>query len=647
MAYRLSSLATAGLLSALLALHGAPSPADVALNDNREPAGRLVDGVLTVHLDVRTGTWRPEGADGLAADVAAFAEEGRPLQVPGPLLRVPAGTAVHATVRNTLRVPVTIFGLGERRGLAGDSTVLAPGQVHEFRFTAAAPGSFYYAGRTSTVRRPLFARNQEDSQLNGAIVVDPPGSTGAAPDRIFLISIWVREDSTKTSGIAKGLMTLNGRSWPHTERFEVAQGDSLRWRFINLTNLPHPMHLHGFYFQVRGEGDGVRYDSYAPDDRRLAVTEAVAPGGAMDLAWSPSRPGNWIFHCHMAAHITPTPVLDASKRYPDAAMAMANGTPLTHASHAPAAAADMMAHAMGGLVLGIHVTPRGETMRSTREPRAMRLLIRSLPGVYGQYAGYGYVLGGSPQELVTDHLTVPGPLLVLERGAPVAITLVNQSHEPAAVHWHGIELESFPDGVPGWSGGMPDVLPAIAPRDSLTVRFTPPRAGTFMYHSHFNEFQQIGSGLYGAIVVTEPGVRYDPEVDRVLLFSDGGPTLSPIKGPFPPTLLNGEVRPAPMELRVGVRYRLRLIDIHTDDPVSVTLLDGETPVTWRPIAKDGADLPASQATARPARLAFLPGEIHDVEFTPRAAGTLTLRFGTPAVGRRPTGPLTSVTVRVR
>ena len=42
------------------------------------------------------------------------------------------------------------------------------------------------------------------------------------------------------------------------------------------------------------------------------------------------------------------------------------------------------------------------------------------------------------------------------------------------------------------------------------------RAGTFMYHSHSNEMQQISSGLYGAIVVNEPGVKRDTLHDKVL-----------------------------------------------------------------------------------------------------------------------------------
>lgn len=54
---------------------------------------------------------------------------------------------------------------------------------------------------------------------------------------------------------------------------------------------------------------------------------------------------------------------------------------------------------------------------------------------------------------------------------------------------------------------------------------------------------------------------------------------------------------------------------------------GEEPAEWRAIAKDGADLPPSLATVRPAHLGFLPGEIYDFEFTPETPGELELAFG--------------------
>jgi FtsP/CotA-like multicopper oxidase with cupredoxin domain len=184
--------------------------------------------------------------------------------------------------------------------------------------------------------------------------------------------------------------------------------------------------------------------------------------------------------------------------------------------------------------------------------------------------------------------------------------------------------------VPGFSGAGVSLLPAIAPGDSLTVLVTPPRAGTFMYHSHFNEMQQLGSGMYGAIVVLDSGATYDPETDRLLVVSDAGPTVNVIRGPFPPIALNGSPSPAPMELRAGTRYRFRVINIRAEAMAQLALLNGGTPVTWRAVARDGADLPAGQQTVGPAALTFAAGQIYDFEFAPAAAGPLTLRFGDPA-----------------
>ena len=300
-------------------------------------------------------------------------------------------------------------------------------------------------------------------------------------------------------------------------------------------------------------------------------------------------------------------------------------------------------HSMQGLVLGIRVRPRGRPVAATEPARPIRLLIRSRASIYGDYVGYAYVLGGSPEERDPDAMPKPGPLLTLKKDQPVAINIVNRSHEPAAIHWHGIELESFPDGVPGWSGYGGRTLPMILAGDSLTVRFTPPRAGTFMYHSHFNENQQISSGLYGAIVVVDPARPRDGETDRIMLFSDNGPTVNFLKPP-PPTLLNGRAVSDTIELRAGTSYRFRLINIRTDYLLALGIFEGASPLEWRIVAKDGADLPAHQVRTMPARIDHLaPGEIVDVEFTPRASGLLT--FSHALVGFP--GEATRVPMRVR
>jgi hypothetical protein len=87
-----------------------------------------------------------------------------------------------------------------------------------------------------------------------------------------------------------------------------------------------------------------------------------------------------------------------------------------------------------------------------------------------------------------------------------------------------------------------------------------------------------------------------------------------------------------MELRVGTTYRLRFININPDWRVIFSLMSDSALATWRPVAKDGADLPASQQRARAAYLLTGPGETADFEFTPSARGDLRLEVKTMLTG---------------
>jgi hypothetical protein len=67
----------------------------------------------------------------------------------------------------------------------------------------------------------------------------------------------------------------------------------------------------------------------------------------------------------------------------------------------------------------------------------------------------------------------------------------------------------------------------------------------------------------------------------------------------------------------GVPNRLRLINI-TANSVALTasLFSRYDQTTWRPMAKDGATLPAQQTAVRPARQLVSVGETHDFEIQP-------------------------------
>ena len=171
-------------------------------------------------------------------------------------------------------------------------------------------------------------------------------------------------------------------------------------------------------------------------------------------------------------------------------------------------------------------------------------------------------------------------------------------------------------------GGYPDRLtPAIAPGDSFEIRITPPRAGSFMYHTHVNDLRQQGSGLYGAFVVIEENGRWDPETDRIFLFGE-----SPFRDDGI-SVLNGANPTEPITFKVGETYRLRFMQITLSRPnTRIRLVADGFPVRWMPIAKDGFDLPAFQRRSELADRTIAVGETYDYSYTPNAPGELRVEY---------------------
>ena len=198
------------------------------------------------------------------------------MSVPGPLIRVPAGTEVRASLRNSLDKPLTVFGFGKTARRVGQHRDplrrFARCAIHG----AVPPGTYYYRARRGVIQTSSMCALRPDLELAGAIVVDSAGAP-APTDRVFVMSCWFAVDPTSPTGIGRSTMAINGLSWPHTERIDLTQGDSVHWRVINLTELDHPMHLHGFYFRVDAKGNGVRDTLYTKDQQRMAVTEFAIP----------------------------------------------------------------------------------------------------------------------------------------------------------------------------------------------------------------------------------------------------------------------------------------------------------------------------------------------------------------------------------
>ena len=102
MAVHLRSVAALLFLPVLAIVHRGPGR--VRINDNRRAAGTLRGGLLTAHLEARRGMWRPDGDRAPAAEVPAFAEAGKPPEIPGPLIRVPAPLELRVGVAHRVRL---------------------------------------------------------------------------------------------------------------------------------------------------------------------------------------------------------------------------------------------------------------------------------------------------------------------------------------------------------------------------------------------------------------------------------------------------------------------------------------------------------------------------------------------------------------
>ncbi len=99
-----------------------------------------------------------------------------------------------------------------------------------------------------------------------------------------------------TGGGADYIWGLNDSSEMHNVLFRVREGERLEVILHNMTNMAHPMHLHGHYFRVVGIGNQ-RFEGAVRDTVLVPVGESVT------IRFDADNPGTWAFHCHHLYHM--------------------------------------------------------------------------------------------------------------------------------------------------------------------------------------------------------------------------------------------------------------------------------------------------------------------------------------------------------
>lgn len=121
-------------------------------------------------------------------------------------------------------------------------------------------------------------------------------------------------------------------------------------------------------------------------------------------------------------------------------------------------------------------------------------------------------IAGKASMGMTINGTIPGPVLRFTEGDYAVMYVTNEMDVETSVHWHGLLVPNFYDGVPYLT------TPPIMPGATFKYEFPIKQAGTYWYHSHTGLQEQ--SGVYGAIVIEDKEERLDYDTDQVMVLSD-------------------------------------------------------------------------------------------------------------------------------
>ncbi len=119
---------------------------------------------------------------------------------------------------------------------------------------------------------------------------------------------------------------------------------------------------------------------------------------------------------------------------------------------------------------------------------------------------------GKDVQAMTINSGIPGPTLRFQEGKHAVIKVTNKMDVETSVHWHGLLLPNYMDGVPYLT------TPPIRPGKTLVYDFPLIHSGTYWYHSHTGLQEQ--RGIYGSIIIEpkEQTIEYDH--DLILMVSD-------------------------------------------------------------------------------------------------------------------------------
>jgi FtsP/CotA-like multicopper oxidase with cupredoxin domain len=262
-------------------------PAETEALGNQPLEPTIEGGTKVFELTAEEISW--ETSPGVFVDAMGFNGT-----VPGPEIRVSPGDKVRIIVRNEMSQPTTLHlhGVTLPNGMDGVPYItqdpILTGGFFTYEFEVVdPPGMYVYHSHFNSTE-------QVGKGLYGAFYVVPESG-----DWREVYGEPIDVESTLFLGDGPTGYVLNGKGFPATQPIVAALGDSVLIHLANDGAQIHPMHLHGYHFEVVAEDGFVLNEA----NRYMADTLMVAPGQRFDVIVRADYPGVWAYHCHILPHV--------------------------------------------------------------------------------------------------------------------------------------------------------------------------------------------------------------------------------------------------------------------------------------------------------------------------------------------------------
>lgn len=251
-------------------------------------------------------------------DFDAYLANERTLADP-QVVRVEKGGRVLLRVINGSTGTVFHIDTGEIEGelVAVDGNPVEPLRGHRFGLAMAQRIDILLSLPAGEGAWPVLAHREGDRLRTGLILATAGGEVAKIAEQgervmpAFGVELERRLRATQplavrpvdrrlelslTGQMASYVWGIDGRAWGQHEPVTVRAGERVEILMRNMTEMAHPMHLHGHHFQITAIGGAALSGA-------MRDTIHIPPMSDVTVAFDADNPGRWALHCHNLLHM--------------------------------------------------------------------------------------------------------------------------------------------------------------------------------------------------------------------------------------------------------------------------------------------------------------------------------------------------------